>query len=65
SSVQIIDHWVDNDGNEYALAAIDLDTFKGNMDRMKGLDPKVRDAVRANADKAFDELNAEEARHQK
>jgi hypothetical protein len=65
SGVQIIDHWVDTDGTEYALAALDMETFKGNMDRMKDLNAKVRDAVRANADKAFDELNAEEAKHQK
>ncbi|HZX93559.1 MAG TPA: hypothetical protein VFE90_03525 [Myxococcales bacterium] len=65
SGVQIIDHWVDTDGTEYALASLDMDAFKGNMDKMKELNAKVRDAVRANADKAFDELSAEEAKHQK
>src|SRR4051812_198524 len=50
SGVQIVDHWVDNDGSEYALAQLDLETFKNNMDRMKELNAKVRDAVRANAD---------------
>jgi hypothetical protein len=62
SSVQIIDHWVDNDGNEYALASLALDTFKGDMARMKELDAETRDAVRAGADTAFDELSAEEAK---
>jgi hypothetical protein len=62
SGVQIIDHWVDNDGTEYALARLDMDTFKANMDRMKELNAAVRDAVRANADRAFDELSAEEAK---
>jgi hypothetical protein len=61
-SVQIIDHWVDNDGNEYALASLDLEVIKGNMDRMKDLTAKARDALRADADKAFDELSADEAR---
>src|SRR5260370_3381767 len=65
SGVQIIDHWVDIDGTEYALASLDMDTCKNNLDKMKELNSKVRDAVRANADKAFDELNAEEAKHQK
>ena len=65
SGVSIIDHWIDTDGTEYSLAALDMDSFKNNMDKMKELNAKVRDAVRANADKAFDELNAEEAKHQK
>lgn len=63
SGVAIVDHWVDNDGTEYALAQLDMDTFKNGMDKMKELNAKVRDAVRANADKAFDELGAEEAKH--
>ena len=65
SGVQIIDHWVDNDGTEYALSSLDMDTFKNNMDKMKELNSKVRDAVRQNADKAFDELSSEEAKHTK
>lgn len=65
SGVQIVDHWVDNDGSEYALAQLDLETFKNNMDRMKELNAKVRDAVRANADKAFDELSVEEGKRSK
>ena len=65
SGVSIVDHWVDNDGTEYALAQLDMEQFKSGMEKMKELNAKVRDAVRANADKAFDELNAEEAKHQK
>ncbi|HEX9576123.1 MAG TPA: hypothetical protein VF993_00110 [Myxococcales bacterium] len=65
SGVSIIDHWIDTDGTEYSLAQLDMESFKNNMDKMKELNAKVRDAVRANADKAFDELNAEEAKHQK
>jgi hypothetical protein len=55
---------VDTDGTEYSLAQLDMDTFKNNLDKMKELNAKVRDAVRANADKAFDELSAEEAKRQ-
>ena len=64
SGVLIVDHWVDTDGTEYSLAQLDMDTFKSNLDKMKELNAKVRDAVRANADKAFDELSAEEAKRQ-
>jgi hypothetical protein len=63
SGVIIIDHWVDNDGTEYSLASLDMASFADNMSKMKELNAKVRDAVRANADKAFDELGAEEAKH--
>src|SRR4051795_5911219 len=62
SGVTIVDHWVDTDGTEFSLAQLDMDGFKNNMDKMKELNAKVRDAVRANADKAFDELSAEEAK---
>lgn len=65
SNVLIVDHWVDNEGTEYALAQLDMESFKNNLDKMKELDPQVKQQVRANADKAFDELNAEEARRQK
>jgi hypothetical protein len=64
SGVLIVDHWVDNDGSEFALAQLDMDTFKSNLDKMKQLSAQVRDAVRANADRAFDELSAEEAKRQ-
>src|SRR4030081_1874150 len=56
SGVLIVDHWVDNDGTEYSLAQLDMDAFKNNMDKMKDLNEAVKQQVRANADKAFDEL---------
>jgi hypothetical protein len=62
SGVVIIDHWLDNDGTEYALAQLDMASFKGNLDKMKELNASVREAVRANADRAFDELGAAEAK---
>jgi hypothetical protein len=65
SGVLIVDHWVDNDGTEYSLAQLDMDAFKNNMDKMKELNEQVKQQVRANADKAFDDLTAEEAKHQK
>ena len=64
SGVLIVDHWVDTDGTEWALAQMDMDTFKANLDKMKELNAQVREVVRQNADKAFDELAAEEAKRQ-
>ena len=63
SGVQIVDHFVAADGTEYALAQLDMEGMKNNMEKMKDLNTKVRDAIKANADKAFDELSAEEAKH--
>ena len=63
SGVVIVDHWLDTDGTEYSLAQLDMAAFKDGLDKMKQLNSQVRDAVRANADKAFDELGAEEAKH--
>lgn len=60
TGVQIVDHAVDVDGTEYALAMMDLAAFQGQMEKMKELNAKVRDFVRANAEKAFDALEREE-----
>ena len=65
SGVDIVDRFTDNDGTVYSLAKLDFDKFRDGLDQLKQLNDKVRDYVRKNADKAFDELNAEEAKHQK
>jgi hypothetical protein len=62
SGAQIVDHWIAADGTEFALAQLDMALMKDSMDKMKELNAKVRDYVRANAEKAFDELAAEEAK---
>jgi hypothetical protein len=64
SGVGIVDHFVAADGTEYALAQLDMDGFKNGMDKMKELNATVKNAVKANAEKAFDEMAAEEAKHQ-
>ncbi|MBI5882938.1 MAG: hypothetical protein HZB91_07535 [Elusimicrobia bacterium] len=62
--VQKIDHWKDpSDGVLYTLAKLDMTGIKKALEDSKELDSKVRDYVRANAEKAFDELSAEEAKH--
>jgi hypothetical protein len=63
SGAIIVDHWLDSDGTEYSLAQLDMATFKDNLEKMKELNTQVREAVRANADKAFDDLSAEEEKH--
>jgi hypothetical protein len=63
SGVAIVDHFVAADGTEYALAKLDMDGFKNQMDKMKELNAKVKEQVKANADKAFDDLAAEENKH--
>ncbi|MFH1619635.1 MAG: hypothetical protein ABIG11_06985 [bacterium] len=63
SGVTIVDHWKDPaDGSMFALAKLDLVGVKASLESAKELDAKVRDYVRANADKAFEDLSAEEAK---
>jgi len=63
SGVQIVDHWFHPDGTTiYALAQLDLGTFKDNIDKAKELNEKVRDYVKKNAEKAHMDLEAEEAK---
>jgi hypothetical protein len=47
----------------FSLVKLDLATVKNTLDTAKELDAKVRDYVKANADKAFTDLTAEEAKH--
>ncbi|MFA6318528.1 MAG: hypothetical protein WC943_14055 [Elusimicrobiota bacterium] len=62
--VQKIDNWKDPaDGTWYTLAKLDMTGIKKALEESKELDAKVRDYVRANAEKAFDELASEEAKH--
>jgi len=64
SGVVIVDHWVDSaDGSMFALAKLDVAGVKASLEKARELDAKVRDYVRANADKAFEDLSAEEAKH--
>jgi len=60
SGVQVVDHWIHPDGTVYALAQLDLQTFKDNMDKAKELSTSVRDYVRKNAEKAHMDLEKEE-----
>jgi hypothetical protein len=58
--VQIKDHWRDpRDGSMYALAVLDLNSITGALDRAQSLSARVRDFVRANARRAFEDLDRE------
>jgi len=52
----IVDHWVDNDGTEFALAQLELETLKSDLDKASELSAQVRDAVRASAERSFEEV---------
>ncbi len=59
-----IDHWKDpSDGTLFALVKLDMSAVQQSLADSKELNAKVRDYVKANAEKAFDELAAEEAKH--
>ena len=62
-----VDHWVDRSDPSapvyYALVKLDMASVQAALDESKDLDAKTRDYVKANADKAFDEMNAEQAKH--
>ena len=61
SGVMIVDHWVDAGGDtHYALARLDLEKFKNSIDRMQELSSQVRDFIRKNADRSFEDLAREE-----
>ncbi len=59
-----VDHWKDPaDGTLFALVKLDMAAVQASLNDAKELNAKVRDYVKANAEKAFDELSAEEAKH--
>ena len=61
SGVEIIDYWTDSsDGTLYALARLDVESFRNSLDKIKELSAEVRDFVRKNAEKAFENLEGEE-----
>ena len=59
SGVRITDHWQDpSNGTLYALARLDLEQASQSFDQMTQLNARARDYIRANAEQAFDRLNA-------
>lgn len=63
SGVEIVDHWQNPaTGEFFALARLDLDAFKNNLDKVKALDQKVKEHIKQNAAKLHTELEKEEAK---
>lgn len=61
SGVEIVDRFRDPQTNTmYSLAKLDLQAFSDSLGRMKDLNSKVRDYVRANAERMHGELEKEE-----
>lgn len=61
SGVMIIDRWTEpSDGTIYSLARLDLENFKNSLEKIKELNAEVRDYVKKNAEKAFENLAEEE-----
>lgn len=58
--VEIRDHWTDPQTHAgYALAVLELDKVMKSLQQAKQLNAQVRDYVRANARKAFKDLDSE------
>jgi hypothetical protein len=63
NGAQIVDTWKDPaDGTVYSLAVLDLAATADILAGKQELDAKLRDYVRANAAKSFDDLEKEEAK---
>jgi hypothetical protein len=63
NGAQIVDSWKDPaDGTMYCLATLDMNAVSDLLASKKDLDDKLRDYVRENATKAFDDLEKEEAK---
>ncbi len=58
--VEIRDHWVNpRSGAVYALAVLPLRVTLGNLDGTEGMSPRLREHVRTNAHRAFQDLDRE------
>jgi hypothetical protein len=65
SGVQVVDRWEKDEKSgkvTYALAKMDLASFKESVSQKKELNATARDFVRKNAERAFDRLQQEEDR---
>jgi len=58
--VEVRDHYIDPvNGTYYALAVLDVEGMNRNLESAPGLNAKVRDYVRENARRAFEDLDSE------
>lgn len=64
SGVEMRDYWENAGQDAFALAFLSIDQFKAALDKMGDLSAKAREAIKGNAQKAHDELKAEEAKRE-
>ena len=65
AGVQIVNHWKDPETGElFALARMDLSAFEDSLKQGSQLSEAVRERVVQRAEKAFQDLAEEEARHE-
>jgi hypothetical protein len=66
SGVEVVDHWIHPlDGTIYSLATLDMDAFNEKLAGAGELNEKTKERVKRAAEKAFSDLEAEEAKHGK
>jgi HAMP domain-containing protein len=64
AGVQIVNHWQDpRSGTLYALARADFEASSQAFNRMSQLNERAREYIRANAERAFDRLEAARQEH--
>lgn len=64
NGTEIVEHWIHPvDGTIFALARLDIVGFSELIDRHKELSSKVKEMVKRSAEKAFADLDREEAKH--
>jgi hypothetical protein len=65
SGVEVVEHWVHpNNGTVFALAKLDIEGFMQAIDGAGDLDEKTKERVKRAAEKAFSDLEAEEAKQE-
>ncbi|MDE0882312.1 MAG: LPP20 family lipoprotein [Myxococcota bacterium] len=57
AGIQVVDHWVDADGTEYALAYLNLDAIGDTIDKVEKLSKRAAAAIKARAGAAHDALD--------
>ena len=63
NGVEIVDHWIHpTTGEIYSLARLDIAGFSDQLEKAKELSAKVKEQVKRSAEKAFADLEAEEAK---
>lgn len=63
TGVEIVDRYYNTEQkSQYALAKLDPEAFDGQLDRLERLGARAKTIIRANAQKAFKEIDEESAR---